>query len=88
LLKSINGSCKKTTPSNARSRAGGRRRPKDPLNQRKEVMKHLQHFSNIKQLCKTGEVAVGSSQKSALYPIPVLLNGEKLGRGPTLLLIF
>lgn len=51
-------------------------------------MKFLQLFSNIKQLCKTGEVAVGSSQESALYPIPMLLNGEKLGRGPTLLLIF
>lgn len=50
-------------------------------------MKDLRHFSNIKQLRKTREVAVGSSQKSALYPIPALLNGEKLGRGPTLLLI-
>lgn len=66
----------------------GEEEAQNPLNQGKEVMKDLQHFSNIKQLCKTGEVAVGSSKKSALYPIPVLLNGEKLGRGPTLLLIF
>jgi len=51
-------------------------------------MKDLQQFSNIKQLGKSRKVAVGSSQKSALYPISVLLNGEKLGRGPTLLLIF
>lgn len=56
--------------------------------ERKDAMKDLQQFSNIKQLCETGKVAVGSSQKSALYPISALLNGEKLGRGPTLLLIF
>lgn len=56
--------------------------------ERKDAMKNIQQFANIKQLCKTRKVAVGSSQESALYPISVLLNGEKLGRGPTLLLIF
>lgn len=56
--------------------------------ERKDAMKDLQQLSNIKQLCETKKVAVGSSQESALYPISVLLNGEKLGRGPTLLLIF
>lgn len=66
-------------------KTGGRRRQRGG---EKDAMKDFQQFSNIKQLCKTRKVAVGSSQKSALYPISALLNGEKLGRGPTLLLIF